>query len=260
MIPTQVITSESNEKIKLFKSLLTAKGIKENQKFILCGRKLVDEFFSQKLKRFKPFALISDHQDETRFPNNSNDIQKFIIPKNIFKQLDIIGTDEALLVLEFEPFESKDFTLEPIDLELLCPLGDPKNLGALIRSAVGFGAREIILTQESAHPYLPQTVKASAGAVLFANFKTSELKMNEIPTVGENFALNLEGDDISNISWPSHLRLWVGEEGPGLKLTSRQKQKLQFITIPTQRIESLNAMVSTSLALWEWKKKSKKPS
>lgn len=254
---TQVITSESNEKIKLFKSLLTSKGIKENQKFILSGRKLVAEFIQQNLKRFKPFALISDRDDDQAFPENSEVIQRYVIPKHVFKELDVIGTAEALLVLEFKPFEFKDFSVGAIDLELICPLGDPKNLGALVRSAVGFGVHEIILSQEAAHPYLPQSVKASAGSVLFANFKKSELKISEIPVIGKNYALDLEGETISSVKWPSQLRLWVGEEGPGLKLSVDQRKKLHFITIPTQRIESLNAMVSTSLALWEWKKSTK---
>ena len=191
---TQVITSEGNEKIKLFKSLLTSKGIKENQKFILSGRKLVAEFLDQNLKRFKPFALIFDQDDEQAWPKNTDEIQKFVIPKNIFKELDVVGTGEALLTLEFKPFEFKDFSVGAIDLELICPLGDPKNLGALVRSAVGFGVHEIILTQEAAHPYLPQSVKASAGSVLFANFKKSELKISEIPVVGKNFALDLHGN------------------------------------------------------------------
>ena len=253
---TQIINSESNEKLKIFKSLLTAKGIKENKKFILCGRKLIHEFFEHDLARFKPFAFIFDNEEWPAFIQKNASIEKYVIPKIIFKELDVIGTADPLLILEYKDFDTKDFTSEPLGLELISPLGDPRNLGALIRSAVGFGVHEIILTKESAHPFLPQSVKASAGSILYANLKKSELSILDIPVVENNFALALEGKNISTIYWPKNLRLWVGEEGPGLKLSSEQKNRLHFITIPTLRIESLNAMVSASLALWEWKKSS----
>lgn len=251
---TQIIASEANEKLKVFKSLTSAKGIKEHQRFLLCGVKLIEEFMQQKLTRFKPVAFIFEADVWPYFIQKNLEIQKFVIPKASFKELDVIGTGEPILVLEFKDFEKKDFQKNPIELELVCPLGDPRNLGALVRSAVGFGVHEIILTKESAHPYLPQAVKASAGAALYANFKKSELAISEIPVVASNMALDLDGQVISAVTWPKDLRLWIGEEGPGLKLSADQKKKLNFVTIPTQRIESLNAMVSASLAMWEWKK------
>ncbi len=251
---TQFITSESNDKLKMLKSLLAAKGIKEHKKFILSGEKLVIEFLSQKLNRFKPYAFIYDSENWPMVIEKNLEIQKIVIPKTTFKELDVIGTHEPLLILEFKDFEIKDLNLAAIDLEIICPLGDPRNLGALVRSAVGLGVHEIILTKEAAHPYLPQSVKASAGAVLYAHFKKIDAPLNELPIVSENYALDLAGLDISRVTWPKNLRLWVGEEGPGLNLTPEQKKKLKFVTIPTARIESLNAMVSTTLAIWEWKK------
>lgn len=255
---TQIITSEINEKLKVFKSLTSAKGIKEHQRFILSGSKLIEEYLNEKLARFKPVCFIYESDTWPYFIEKNTEISKFAIPKSVFKEIDVVGTGQPLLVLEFKDFEKKDFEKKPIELELVCPLGDPRNLGALIRSAVGFGVREIILTKESAHPYLPQAVKASAGAVLYAEFKKTDLTLAEIPVVAENYALDLDGKVISAITWPKNLRLWIGEEGPGLKITDEQKKKLHFITIPTQRVESLNAMVSAALALWEWKKSGSK--
>ncbi len=250
----QIITSESNEKLKVFKSLTTAKGIKEHHQFILSGTKVIEEFLNQKLARFKPVCFIFESDTWPYFIQKNAVIPKLAIPRSVFKEIDVVGTGEPLLVLEFNDFEKKDFTKNPIELEIICPVGDPRNLGALIRSAVGFGAREIILTKESAHPYLPQAVKASAGAALYAEFKKTDLAISEIPIVSENYALDLEGQVISAVSWPKNLRLWVGEEGPGLKINPEQKKKLSFVTIPMQRIESLNVVVSTALAIWEWKK------
>ena len=101
---------------------------------------------------------------------------------------------------------------------------------------------------------MPHSIKASAGAALTVNFTKTSLAVSEIPLVGENYALALFGENITSTKWPKNLRLWVGEEGPGLNLEHSQKKIMKFINIPTKNIESLNAMVSTSIALWEWKK------
>jgi len=252
--PVKVITSESNDTIKVLKSLTTSKGIKENSQFILSGKKLINEFFKKKLTRFKPVQLVYHTDDWSSIAGQPTEIYKTVIPKTSFKDVDVIGTDEPLLVLEFKKFDEKDFSKAAIDLELIAPIGDPRNLGALIRSSVGFGVSEIILTQEATHPFLPHSVKASAGAVLYANFKKTNLKISEIPLIENNFALDLDGEDLAKTKWPTNLRLWVGEEGPGLKLSPEQKKKMNFISIPTQRIESLNATISATLAIWEWRK------
>ena len=250
MAQTTLINSASNIQFRLWKSLLTSKGIKENKMFLLSGKKLVDEFLADPAPGFTPLFLVGE--DESKM---AVDLRKTVLSHDLFKEIDVLGTKSPLLVLSFSDFPEARLALKPDGLELICPLGDPRNLGALCRTAVGFGVRRIVLTKESAHPFLPQSVKASAGAVLRMDFAASSSALAEIDVHENDCALALHGDNIAQFRWPKNLRLWVGEEGPGLSLTLEQKRKLKFINIPTENIESLNAMVSTSIALWEWKKK-----
>ena len=217
------------------------------------GEKLVAEYLDNTPKGFKAEYLIHDAE----IPQNTS-IKKTFLSKELFKELDVLGTQKPMLILSFNEFKIKDFSSEPKGLELICPLGDPRNLGALMRTATGFGVNEMILTKESTHPFLPNSIKASAGAVLNMNFSISPLSLAEIPLVGPNYALALHGENLAKMTWPQNLRLWVGEEGPGLNLEHSQKKMMKFINIPTDNIESLNAMVSASLALWEWKKQNAK--
>lgn len=213
------------------------------------GEKLVQEFLKEPVSGFVPEYLVFD-----RDITEKADIRKTVLTPELFKELDVLGTKSPLLILSFKDFNTKDMQLEPKGLELICPLGDPRNLGALVRSATAFSVREIILTKESTHPFLPHSVKASAGSVLQARFTKTALAINEIPLTGNNYALALYGELISVVKWPHDLRLWVGEEGPGLNLDREQQKHLKFVNIPTENVESLNAMVSTTIALWEWKK------
>ena len=226
------------------------------------GEKLIAEFFDDIAgftdRGFKPEYLIFDKEISSvntgKASGDPNTIKTTLLSPELFKELDVLGTKAPLLILAFNDFAVKNLEAPPRGLELICPLGDPRNLGALIRSAAGFSVNEIILTKESTHPFLPHSVKASAGAVLKMSFSKTALATSEIPLVGANFALALFGESIASCVWPPYLRLWVGEEGPGLNLEHAQKKTMKFVNIPTKNIESLNAMVSTSLALWEWKK------
>ncbi len=243
------ITSASNPQFKIFKSLLTSKGIKEHQLFILSGQKLIEEFVKNVPTEFKiEFLLFNDEikvKCEAKTTRLSTDL---------FKELDTLGTYFNLLVCSFAEFAEKDFSQIPNGLEIISPLGDPRNLGALLRTAAGFGVKEFILTSESTHPFLPQCLKASAGAALKMKLSLAKKKLAELPLIGENYALELHGTELCDVKWPKNLRLWVGEEGPGLGLVHEQKRNMKFVNIKTENIESLNATVSTSLAIWEWKK------
>lgn len=243
------ITSASNPQFKIFKSLLTAKGIKENKLFILSGEKLIAEFLKNPPLGFHVEYVLFD--DEIKFQTQAK-VTK--LSRELFHELDLLGTHAALLVIAFQEFATIDLSTTPEGLQLICPLGDPRNLGSLTRTALAFGAKTLILTSEAAHPFLPQSIKASAGSVLHVQFLKAGRKLSEIPLVAENFALDLHGTALQQVQWPKNFRLWVGEEGPGLQLTLEQKKRMKFVTIPTQSVESLNATISMSLALWEWKK------
>ena len=251
--PITQITSATNNQFKIWKSLTTSKGIKENKQFFLMGEKLVEEFLlglsAGVVSGFKPEYIIHDEEIQVK-----TEIKKTFLSRELFKELDVLGTKAPMLVLSFSDFAEKNFAAPAKGLELICPLGDPRNLGALIRSSVGFGVNEIILTKESTHPFLPHAIKASSGAALRAKFSKTSLAISEIPMTVENYALALFGENITKTNWPKNLRLWVGEEGPGLHLEHSQKKIMKFVNIPTANIESLNAMVSTSLAIWEWRK------
>lgn len=242
------IGSKDNPTFRKLKSLLTSKGIKEEKSFFFMGEKLIHDFLNRPHSQFKIKSVICF--DGHEFPLLPRQIK---LKKELFNELDVLGTHYPILVLEHKEFELFNFQDSPQGLEIVSPLGDPKNLGALARSAVAFGASKLILTHDSCHPYLPHTIKASAGAILNIPVYITPLKVNQLPLVGSNVALDLNGLSLKDFSWPKNLRLLLGEEGPGLDLTDEQCKKIQFVTIPTSSsVESLNATVSASIALWSW--------
>jgi TrmH family RNA methyltransferase len=240
-----ILQSPAKPVFKKFLSLTTAKGLKAEGLFILSGEKLVREFLRNPHLRIEAEVLLPEGQAM------SSARSVFELSRPLFEQLDSQGTHFNILILQQPPLEEWLSEAAPQGLEVVCPLGDPANLGALIRSAEAFGARQVILTREAAHPFLPKAVKASAGSVL-------RIPLVRGPSVQELssslIALDSNGPSLHNFQWPTHTRLLVGEEGSGLDGMKFE----QTLSIPTVGVESLNAVVAASIAFHDYARKNLK--
>jgi TrmH family RNA methyltransferase len=248
------ITSSSNELFKTWKSLDSAKGIRKAGEFFLMGEKLIQEFAQNKAlqEKFPVRAeLITEDLRPLNFAKADLQLKKskstFKLAKGLFNEIDFIGTHFNLLLLELPEIAVFEKSSKPQGLELICPLGDPGNLGAVIRSALAFNTSKVILTEEAAFPFAPKVVKASAGAVLQMPFCRGGKLTSFAET--DTYALDMVGSDINSFKWPKDLRLLVGEEGSGLK----DLKGLMKLKINTGSVESLNATVATSIALYSFR-------
>jgi RNA methyltransferase, TrmH family len=236
------ISSPLNPSFRQFCSLLTSKGIKEYGKILLSGEKLVSEFLQS------PNIEIEAEIIHSNLRPISSARNVFSLAQPLFDKLDDRGTGFNLLVLKAPHLETLDLNQNPVGLEVLLPLGDPNNLGAAIRSSMAFGAKKIVLLQESAHPFLPKSIKASSGSVLKAPlYKGPSIKEISHGNCESIYALTQKGQSLNDFRWPKNLRLIVGEEGQGIP--PNMEKNAHCICIPMENVESLNAMAALSIAL-----------
>ena len=242
------IQSPQNESFKIWKLLSSSKGIRKNKMFFLMGEKLINEFLKAPHLKILGEVMGPDHRmllEGKAF----DEVPKYRLSQDMFDEVDFIGTHFNLLLLE-EPEIPTVAIGSPVRLQLVLPLGDPTNLGASIRSACAFGVEKILLTEEASHPFHPKAVKSSAGASLLMKFArlSGGLKANlaELPQKS-TFVLDQKGQHLTQFKWPQDLFLVVGEEGPGVP-----EHHLQVITLPIQKVESLNAAVTVSLACYSY--------
>jgi TrmH family RNA methyltransferase len=244
------IESAQNETFKKFLGLTSAKGLKKEGLFLLSGQKLATEFLAA--PRLKIIAELTAPGLPPSTTSSHPAAQQIQLSSELFAQIDVLGTHSNILVLEQPPMavlESRDLeSYAPQGIEIVMPTGDPGNLGALIRSCEAFAVPRVILTEEAAHPFLPKTVKASAGSVLRLPLARGPA-LREFPA--SCIALDPDGASLYDFEWPAEGLLVVGEEGPGFGAdgkpgTSRFHQRL---CIPTQNVESLNVVVAVSIAL-----------
>ncbi len=126
-------------------------------------------------------------------------------------------------------------------------VGDPGNVGTIIRSAHAFGAGSVILGPGSADPFGPKAVRATMGALFSVPVARAE-RLAELP--GTTIALASEGGEpLDGACWPEPpFTLIVGAEREGLP------GELIAAADQTRRIEiagdSLNVAMAATIALY----------
>ncbi len=125
-------------------------------------------------------------------------------------------------------------------------VGDPGNVGTILRSAVAFGAASVALGPECADPFGPKSVRASMGAI----FQVPVARVacpDELP--GERVALVAHDGDALAGPPAGELTLLVGAERGGLPAeVVAACDRVAHIAIAS---ESLNAAMAATVALYE---------
>lgn len=144
---------------------------------------------------------------------------------------------------------------EAVFVLLLDQIQDPQNLGTLIRSAEAFGVHGVILPTARTASVTPAVVNTSSGAtelLLIAQHNIAQA-MDKFKEVG-GWMVGLE--DSQDAQPPERLNLKggiglvIGNEAQGLRWLVRKKCDF-LMCLPMQgQIDSLNASVAGSIALY----------
>jgi 23S rRNA (guanosine2251-2'-O)-methyltransferase len=139
---------------------------------------------------------------------------------------------------------------------ILDGLTDPRNFGALLRTAEAVGVQHIVIPKDRAVAVTPTVVKASAGAVHYlqiyreTNLRRIILKLKELGF----WIVGLDpraGETVYDRVYPKRLGIVLGSEGEGIRpLILRECDYL--VSIPMRgKIHSLNVSVAGAVFLYE---------
>lgn len=136
-------------------------------------------------------------------------------------------------------------------------LEDPRNIGAIARTMVAAGWRSLVLPARRSAPLGPTAFKAAVGA--FEHLTICEVKstadgLRRLRDLGI-WLIGLDGDGEQSLFRHELLRepvaLVIGAEGKGMTHLAKDLVDL-LVRIPINpEVESLNASVAASLALYE---------
>ncbi|GAA5513237.1 putative TrmH family tRNA/rRNA methyltransferase [Deinococcus carri] len=145
---------------------------------------------------------------------------------------------------------------EELLIVLLDGITDPRNFGAIIRSAEVLGAHGVVVEERRSAPLSPVVAKTAAGATSHlpvAQTKNlprliDQLKEDGVWVYG---AAGEAAQDLARTDLGGKLALVIGAEGEGLRRLVREKCDV-LVRIPTRgQVQSLNASVAAGILLYE---------
>jgi 16S rRNA (guanine527-N7)-methyltransferase len=240
------IESAANPTFQQCRDVLGGAGIRKRGEAILSGARIRSEMLAK-----YPDRVIGWLTGPEGLPPPDDSLEWLRFSAPLFKQIDVVGTHDALLLVQVPEIPRwSDSQPWPDGCTVFVPFQDPENVGAVIRSAAAFGAARVVLLREAAHPFLPRAGRA-AGPALFqmrleAGPPLAELQVEHAPLL----ALDLTGPELEESPFPLSFGLVLGTEGRGLPETLRGCERRR---IPIAAgVDSLNAAAAAAIALYAW--------
>ena len=259
------IISKTNSNVKFVSSLNEKKFRQKNNAFYLEGIKVVNELLDKAIDIMfiaysKSILLQSNGGEELikRLENEKN-IKVLEFDEKIFKYVtDTVNPQGVLAVIEIPKYNLKNELekLNDSNILILDKVQDQGNLGTIIRSANAFDCDLIICTLGTADIYSPKTLRSTMGGIL--NTKVIYVDdVNELQIIKEkgykivttSLNTNNSSDTLNYID--NKYAFVVGNEANGV---SKELENLSdiLVKIPmSDKIESLNVGVATSIILYE---------
>ncbi|MDL2275390.1 class I SAM-dependent methyltransferase [Desulfosarcina sp. OttesenSCG-928-G10] len=244
----QVIESRANPVFRELEKLFTGRGVKKAGKTLVCGSRLVTDALSRHPGRCLAWITRGEGQvPPADAPPHLNWLQ---LAPDLFTALDVFGTRAPLLLFDVPALSSWNAeTPTAPGCTLLVPFQDPENVGAVIRCAAAFDVDRVVLLSESANPFHPKAIRASAGTVFAARLFQGP-SLEDLPDTLPLIALSATGSPLSGFSFPDRFCLLAGMEGPGIPA----RLQARGVAIPMAGgVESLNAAVAAAIALYAWR-------
>lgn len=240
------ITSHSNKRYRELVSLHGSRGIRRTGCALVPGTRFVKSFLEHAPDQCRAMILRSGDPP----PIEHSGLEHIVLTPGLFRELDRWGCGPPILKIAVPPFPKWHEKAWPKGCTLVLPLQDPKNMGASLRCAAAFGVRNVIITRESAHPYHPDAIRASAAVLTHLKVFSVSESFVSYPWPTPFFALHTSGTRLASFCWPTAFGLLLGMEGPGIP---RDMDISEYISIPMEPgVESLNATAALAIVLHQW--------
>ena len=232
----------------------------------LYGRNAVYETLRARRRHFLRLRLAQGVEEKGHLIEILKMASDFKLPVDRVQRvsLDTLAKGHQGVALETSSYPYTDLTdilavaarrSEQAFILILDVIQDPQNLGALIRTAEAVGVHGVLLPFRHTASVTPAVVNASSGASeyqLIAQVNLAQaiehLKEENIWIIGLD--AGLDAQPLQKVRLDGPLALVVGGEGSGLRTLVR-KSCDGIMRLPMQgRVESLNAAVAGSVALY----------
>jgi len=247
------ISSSTNSRYKLARSLLSRRGRKKQTRLLLEGVRLIQDSISAGIP---PALLFFD-------PESTVDVRKLAERAHI-AGIQVLSLD-AVLLAELTDTVTPQGVVAVVPWPTLLPgdsglsvlvdnVRDPGNLGTLLRSAGAAGVDQVVMLPGVTDPWAPKVLRAGMGAHFRVAIRQARDRTQVAAWLGDsNFYLADANATMlyTEVDWRKPSVLIVGGEAEGARETVKWPG-VQGVAIPMQnQVESLNAAVAASVMLFE---------
>lgn len=232
----EIIKSSDNKKYKSLKKLLTRKEREKTKTFLIEGKNIIEEA----KKHNKILTYITD--DLNKVEDNI-----FYVDKKLKESLSSLkNSNEDIALVKY--LDIKEVSTDTI--LLIDDVRDPSNLGTILRTALAFNIKDVVLSLNTVDLYNPKVLRASEGAIFSLNILREDL----IGFISKHkdykvLSTSLKANDLKALKTNKKM-IVIGNEGKGV---SEEILKISddYLKIPIKNIDSLNVAIATSIILFE---------
>lgn len=252
--PTELITSDKNQTVKLVKALLTqARQRKKQKQTVIEGAHLLDAALRSDYP-LKQVLLAQSAYDNpevkrilARLPHRTHGL---LLSDTLYRSIRSLGDGIDIMAIIEVP--EPEVPMISDDCLILNDVQDSGNVGTLLRTAAAVGIKTVLCTTATAQAWSPKTLRAGMGAQfalnIYEDLSVSDvLQKVQVPllaTSSHTDTLIYEHDLQAPIAWV------MGHEGQGV--CDELIQCATPIALPQPNgQESLNVAIAGALCLYE---------
>jgi RNA methyltransferase, TrmH family len=269
------VEGRHNTLVKELRRAFSSGELTESRACAIEGLRVVEEAIRSGL-RFEAvfFSEAAQTKAERLLPQIGAHVETLVLPEKLFDGIVPSETPQGVAALvRVKEFSVDDVLRESADKPALSEIAgsvrdtqagilvgvagvqDPGNLGTILRSAEAFGARGVLLGENTVSPFNAKAVRASAGSIFRLPVVRTKLA-DVIPTLrGKSVRLlatsSHKGTPLNQANLTGPAAVFIGSEGAGLPRAVMAAVD-EVIVIPhAAQVESLNAGVAASIVLYE---------
>jgi len=204
-------------------------------------------------------SLLSSESTREFVDAQSANVRVITVTGDVFRRLSDRDGPAGLAAIVGTRYSSPDHLVPdagPVTVIALDRIGNPGNLGTIVRTADATGAAAVLLVGNTADPFDPVAIKASMGAVF-------NVPVARLPDLPDFFgwarerdlavaATSARGQDpLWRTHYPDRLALLLGSEGDGLDETSVHNADVSVAIPMVGTAESLNVAVAAGVLMYD---------
>lgn len=252
--PTRMekITSTQNERVKLARSLQERpRARRKHMRIAVEGTRLVRDAWERGAR--PDFVLYDPDTADATLIKQMTKARVSLLAVSPEVMAHVSDTEQPQGIVSVFPLPVPPLPKTPRRVLICDAIGDPGNMGGLLRSAAAAGVDVAVLSPDCADPYNPKALRAGMGAHF--RLPVVEASWTEITTFCEDLAVYAAdaGGALAYdaVDWTQRWALIVGSEAHGLSAPAQALATAQINIPMAAQTESLNAMVAASIILFE---------